>query len=136
MAEHVLVFVLEEKDDIKGRQRYTSYLTQLYGRHKGEQTTSFRDTGESEITWSTLGSYSNPHAATLSVATSVDETEDSVEIVVPPRRGDDAERLEFLRTYRRVGKQEAARIYGMTPEQARNRRDTIRRGLKKRVAPA
>jgi hypothetical protein len=130
MTEMCLLFVVEKGDEKKGRQAYTSYLSEQYGTSSNAlNALSFRE-GD-HVTWSSMGAYSQPSQAPFR-ANSVDEPEDSVDIS-PPRRGSDDDRLEFLRTYRRVGKRECARIYGLTPQQARSRRDTIRRGIQKRV---
>lgn len=134
MVEDCLSHVIEKDDDvIAGYQSYTSYLTKLYGTsYPSAASVSTEEAyNRSGFLWTTLGAYNNPSLLG-------DETvvEDQVHDEAEEMEFFDDAQAEFLEVYITLGPAAAAEIFNMTPQQAFNRRRTIRHTIKARVARA
>jgi hypothetical protein len=132
MVEDCLARVVEKGDKQEGWQSYTSYLSSMYGSTNSHAKSVLRDDSwnQDSFVWSTLGAYSN--GAPQEFLPPVGDT-----LVVEDDMSDDSpfdeEHKEFLQIYSTLGVDAAAEIYDMTPEQARTRRNTIKRTVARRL---
>lgn len=127
MVEDCLAHVVEKGDKQAGWQSYTSYLSSLYGRNvSNAKAVNSMDEAQNRtgFLWSTLGQYnsSSPSSETLDVESEVSDS---------PL---DEEHKDFLGVYYSLGVKRAAEEYGLTPKQARARRNTIKRTALRRVS--
>lgn len=132
MVEDCLSYIIDEGDKEKGWKAYTSYLSKFYGTTGESSHIGNKTPFNVSPFWTTLGEWSNPSASPLSDTTGVEEHVSNSEESVTYDLFEEDE-ADFIAVYSTMGAAAAAEEFGMTQEQARTRRNTIKRTVKERL---
>lgn len=129
MVEDCLSHVIDKGDTILGYRAYTSYLSSLYGSNVaaakavGNGYCPFPE-GQA-VAWSTMGDY---NVSLDSLSETLVESDVSDELTIF-----DEEQADFIAVYSTMGVAAAADEFDISDEQARTRRNTIKRTVARRL---